>query len=113
MTAPPLGVVWVNGVLTEEGAARVSPFDHGLLTGDGVFETLRVTRGRPFALRRHLDRLGRSAAGMRLPSPPATTLRAALEAVIDANGLVDGRLGVTVTGGPPPWDRSGEIVSRR
>ena len=29
--------------------ARISPFDHGLLVGDGVFETLRVYDGVPFA----------------------------------------------------------------
>ena len=31
--------VWVNGQLTAADDARVSPFDHGLLVGDGVFET--------------------------------------------------------------------------
>jgi branched-chain amino acid aminotransferase len=34
--------LWVDGALVDEAAARVSPMDHGLLTGDGVFETLRV-----------------------------------------------------------------------
>ncbi|MGH9283518.1 MAG: aminotransferase class IV, partial [Acidimicrobiales bacterium] len=61
--------VWVDGALSEEGEARISPFDHGLLTGDGVFETLRVYGGRPFAWTRHLERLSRSAAGMGLYLP--------------------------------------------
>ncbi|MDQ4068620.1 MAG: aminotransferase class IV [Actinomycetota bacterium] len=91
--------VWIDGVLLDEAEARVSPFDHGLLTGDGVFETLRVTRGRPFAARRHLERLGRSAAGLRLPCPPDAVLVAAMDEVVGANGLVEGRLRVTVTGG--------------
>jgi branched-chain amino acid aminotransferase len=34
--------LWVDGALVDEAAARVSPMDHGLLTGDGVFETLRA-----------------------------------------------------------------------
>ena len=58
--------VWTNGVLLESDAARISPFDHGLLVGDGVFETVRVYDGRPFAWRRHLDRLDHSAAGLGL-----------------------------------------------
>ncbi|HEX3620735.1 MAG TPA: aminotransferase class IV [Acidimicrobiales bacterium] len=98
----PGGTVWVDGALIDASIASVSPFDHGLLTGDGVFETLRVARGRPFAVRRHLDRLARSAEGMRLPSPSADAVRAAMDQVVEANGLVEGRLRVTVTGGPAP-----------
>jgi branched-chain amino acid aminotransferase len=94
------GVVWIDGALADAALARVSPFDHGLLTGDGVFETLRVTQGTPFALRRHLDRLARSAAGMRLPCPSAEVVRRAMAEVVEANSLAEGRLRVTVTGGP-------------
>ncbi len=96
------GAVWINGALRAEADARVSPFDHGLLTGDGVFETLRVYRGVPFAARRHLDRLSRSAAGMRLPLPSLAVLAQAMDEVVAANGFVDGRLRITVTGGPAP-----------
>ncbi len=94
--------VWVDGALSAEGEARISPFDHGLLTGDGVFETLRVYGGRPFAWTRHLERLSRSAAGMGLALPSGDVLREAAEAVLSANGLSEGRLRVTVTGGPAP-----------
>ena len=62
---------WVDGALVEEHQARISPFDHGLLTGDGVFETLRIYRGEPFCWRRHYERLARSASGMTLAIPPA------------------------------------------
>ena len=94
--------VWVDGVLSEESEARISPFDHGLLTGDGVFETLRVYGGRSFAWTRHLERLSRSAAGMGLALPPGEVLRGAAEAVLDANRLTEARLRITVTGGPAP-----------
>jgi branched-chain amino acid aminotransferase len=95
-------LVWVDGALVDAAVARVSPFDHGLLTGDGVFETLRVTRRTPFATRRHLDRLARSAAGMGLRCPPSDVVRVAMHDVVAANDLVDGRLRVTLTGGPAP-----------
>ena len=74
--------------LLEEGT--ISPFDHGLLTGDGVFETLRVYGGTPFAIRRHLDRLAHSARGLGLRLP-AFDLREAMEAVVAANGADDAR----------------------
>jgi len=94
--------VWVDGRLLEEAEPCVSAFDHGLLTGDGVFETLRVYRAVPFAARRHLERLARSAEGMTLPAPASEVLRRAVDAVVAANGLVDGRVRITVTGGPSP-----------
>ena len=94
--------VWVNGELTDVEAARVSPFDHGLLVGDGVFETLRVYDGRPFAWTRHLDRLDHSADGLGLPVPERAVLQAAAAAVLEANALRDARLRITVTGGVHP-----------
>ena len=92
----------VNGVLDEADALRISPLDHGLLVGDGVFETLRVYDGVPFAWRRHHERLGSSASGIGLDVPKSVELRAAADAVLDANGLRDGRLRITVTGGESP-----------
>ena len=94
--------VWVDGVILDGASARVSVFDHALLTGDGVFETLRVYGGVPFASRRHLDRLARSATGMGLPVPDRGLLRSAMDEVIAVNALSDGRLRITVTGGPSP-----------
>jgi branched-chain amino acid aminotransferase len=94
--------VWLNGALVATDTARVSPFDHGILVGDGVFETLAVHGGVPFAWRRHHDRLRRSADGLGLRVPTSAELRAAADAVLTANGIGDGRLRVTVTGGPSP-----------
>jgi branched-chain amino acid aminotransferase len=94
--------VWLDGALVDVDRARVSPFDHGILVGDGVFETLAVYGGVPFAWRRHHDRLRRSAEGLGLAVPESAPLRAAADAVVHANGLGDGRLRVTVTGGPSP-----------
>jgi branched-chain amino acid aminotransferase len=95
-------VVWINGELRPTSTARVSPFDHGLLVGDGVFETLRAYAGVPFAWTRHYERLCRSAGGLGLAVPPSATLRGAADAVLEANGLSEGRMRVTITGGPAP-----------
>ena len=95
-------MIWVNGRLSTEEDAQVSPFDHALLTGDGVFETLKVEGGVPFAVRRHLERLERSAAGLALDTPPVDAVRAALGEVVAANGLAEGVARITLTGGPAP-----------
>jgi len=57
----------VDGELMPTERARIPVTDEGLLRGDGVFEVARLYRGRPFALDRHLERMARSAANLRLP----------------------------------------------
>ncbi|GGO51231.1 aminotransferase class IV [Streptomyces lasiicapitis] len=94
--------IWLNGGLHDLDSARVSVLDHGLTVGDGVFETVKATAGRPFALTRHLDRLARSARGLGLPEPDQAEVRRACAAVLDANPMELGRLRITYTGGLSP-----------
>lgn len=93
---------WVNGRLTDAEDAVVNVFDHGLTVGDGVFETVKVVDGVPFALGRHIDRLSRSAAGLELPEPDAAEVRAATEAVSAQVPVGLHRLRITYTGGVSP-----------
>lgn len=95
-------IVWIDGELLDLRDARISPLDRGLVVGDGVFETLRVYRGVPFAWSRHLARLQYSAEGLGLVLPDIGRLRAAADAVLEANGLSEARLRLTVTGGESP-----------
>ena len=95
-------VLWLDGRLVPADEAVVSPFDHGLLVGDGVFETLRVYDGVPFAWTRHHERLVRSSTGLGLTAPGSRELRAAVDDVLDANGVTEGRVRLTITGGPSP-----------
>jgi branched-chain amino acid aminotransferase len=100
---PPTDAVWINGELHDSASAHVSAFDHGLTVGDGVFETLKIIDGQAFALRRHLERLHRSANGLALEIPRTDAeLRAAITETIAANGPNGGRVRVTVTGGVGP-----------
>jgi len=95
--------VWVNGQLLDDPTAptlRVD--DHGLVVGDGVFESVEVTDGRAFALTRHLDRLLVSAAGLGLTGVDLDDVRAGVDATLAAEHLERGKLRITVTGGPGP-----------
>lgn len=96
------GPVWVNGTLAPATEASISAFDHGLVTGDGAFETVLIEGGRAFALARHLARLARSLIGLGLVPPDPDELRHACELVTERSGLRDGRLRVTITGGLGP-----------
>ena len=93
---------WVNGALVDVGEPSITVDDHGLTTGDGCFETMKVVDGVPFALTRHLRRLERSCAGLGLVGPGDQVVREACEEVLGAAGPGAGRLRVTVTGGRAP-----------
>jgi branched-chain amino acid aminotransferase len=95
--------VWMNGDLLPDDDASVSVFDHGLVVGDGVFETIKVASGVPFAMTRHLARLRRSALGLGLPEPDIEQIRnGALSVIAASSNPPLARLRVTVTGGKSP-----------
>jgi branched-chain amino acid aminotransferase len=66
------GCVWVNGNFSSPAAAAVPALDHGVLFGDGLFETLRTYGGSPFLLDEHLARLFAGAAALAMPPLPST-----------------------------------------
>ena len=97
--------IWCNGSLFAADDPVVHADDHGLVVGDGVFETMATLGRAPFALQRHLDRLRRSAAGLGLDLPASDAeLRAAIDSVVASHARYPGelRIRVTVTGGPSP-----------
>ncbi|MFX4270809.1 aminotransferase class IV [Propionibacteriaceae bacterium Y1685] len=95
--------IWHDGeLLTDPSERRISAVDHGLVVGDGVFEALKVTPAGPFTVRRHLERLTRSARMMGLPDPDHDQIRQAIEAVIEGRAYELGRLRITWTGGVGP-----------
>ncbi|GAA2437302.1 aminodeoxychorismate lyase [Actinomadura vinacea] len=97
------GKIWLNGELLDPDRARVSVYDHGMLVGDGIFETVKVTNGEPFALTRHLRRLARSAAGLGLPEPDHDALaHGTLEVLAAAPKWPLARIRITYTSGVGP-----------
>lgn len=95
--------VWINGNVVPTGEARVSPFDHGLIVGDGVFETLLMREGKFVGLKEHWQRLTRSCTTLDMPAPNLELMEKALREVMAATGLTDNaRLRFTVTSGDGP-----------
>jgi len=61
--------VFIHGQFVPEAEATVSIFDRSFRYGDGLFETLRVYGGIPFAYEQHLDRLERGAEFLHIQLP--------------------------------------------
>ncbi|NNF94499.1 MAG: aminotransferase class IV [Altererythrobacter sp.] len=78
----------VNGVMTPRAEATVSVFDSGFMLGDGVWEGLRVHRGKIAFLGAHLDRLCEGAKAIAMDiGLTREELTARLDETIDGNGM--------------------------
>ena len=84
-------LVYVNGDFVPRSEARVSIFDSGFVLGDGVWEGLRLVRGRLISLDAHMDRLyeGANAIALNIGMPRAALVDAVLQ-TLDRNGMTDG-----------------------
>ncbi|HEX3745763.1 MAG TPA: aminotransferase class IV [Bryobacteraceae bacterium] len=75
----------------------LAPGQVGLLSGWGVFTTLRVADGVPFAFDRHWARISRDAATMHVPLPAdSEALRQKLLELIDANRAFNSTLRLVI-----------------
>ncbi len=84
-------LVFHNGRIVPLGQARLSPGQAGLLSGWGLFTTLRLYDGKPFAFERHWQRLSRDAARIDLPFEfSAERVRADLVELARANRMKEG-----------------------
>ena len=93
-------IVYFNGNFVRASEAHVSIFDHGFLYGDGVFETIRVYQGMPFAFEAHMERFFRSADGISIKVPLVrSVILKAIEVLLDKNNLKDAQIRICLTRG--------------
>lgn len=109
-------MVHVRGELVPRENARVSVFDSIVQGGDGVWEGLRVYKGRIAALGDHLQRLQNSAMALAFEAVPTSDeIRKAIFETLEANGMSDeAHIRLTLTRGEkitsgmnPKLNRSG------
>jgi len=84
-------LVYVNGGFFPRDKAVVSVFDSGFALGDGVWEGLRLVKGRLISLDAHMDRLfeGARTIDLDIGLSRAGVIQA-VQDTLDRNGMVDG-----------------------
>lgn len=86
-----------NGEIRDTSERFLSPGQTGLVNGWGVFSTLRVYDGVPFAWERHWPRMRHDAERMRVPMPAdGDAVAADLQRLIEANHAWNGVLRLMV-----------------
>jgi branched-chain amino acid aminotransferase len=108
-------LISVNGELKPRAEAVVSVFDSGFMLGDGIWEGLRVHKGRIAFLDRHLDRLFEGAKAIAMDiGLTREEMAARLYETLDANGMDEGvhiRLMVTRGVRSTPYQDPRVVVS--
>jgi aminodeoxychorismate lyase len=96
-------IVFLNGRFVSEEQALVSAFDRSFLYGDGLFETIRISAGKPFRWEQHWERLEHGMEFLKLKAPFTTdALFASVTELIQRNQTGEGVLRVTVSRGVGP-----------
>jgi D-alanine transaminase len=93
-------LVWINGDVIPLAEAKVGVEDRGYQFADGVYEVIRLYDGRPFTLREHLERLEKSAAGIRMALPmPAAALSKEILQFVPRTNVREGMIYLQATRG--------------
>jgi branched-chain amino acid aminotransferase len=84
-------LVYVNGAFFPRDKAVVSVFDSGFALGDGVWEGLRLVKGKLISLDAHMDRLfeGARSIDLDIGLDRAGVIKA-VQDTLDKNGMTDG-----------------------
>lgn len=94
---------WYQNRFLPPEEVRISPEDRGYYFGDGVYEVFRVYGGRLFEPGLHLERLKRSAAGIRMELPyDEEGWRRNLDELITRSLLKEGTVYLQITRGTAP-----------
>lgn len=92
--------IYLNNSFVPKEEAKVSVFDHGLMYGDGIFETLRSYNGTVFRIDSHIDRLFGSAEMIRLAIPKGKDeLREVIYQSLKINRLKEAYTRISITRG--------------
>ncbi len=93
--------IYYDGRFLKGKDARITPFDHGVLLGDGIFEGIRAYDGYVFKLDEHVTRLFDSAKAMGISIPLSKDeMKRAIVLTVRKNGLKDAHVRPVVLRGP-------------
>jgi D-alanine transaminase len=90
--------VYLNGQYVPKEQAMIPVEDRGFIFGDGIYEVVRIIKGRVFAWEGHAARLANGLAGLRISDTGAesATLKAVCERLVRDNGMTDGEATVYI-----------------
>lgn len=99
-----LMVVYYNGSYLPKSEVKISPDDRGFLFADGIYEVIRVYRGKLFKCAEHLERMAYGLKELKIAGCEAKGLESVAIRVLKENRLdgSDGKIYIQITRGAAP-----------
>ena len=92
--------IFLNDKIITETEGNVSTNDRGFLYGDGIYETLRSYKGKPFKLAEHLERMRHSAKQLKISFDYTNAdIGERINELIDKNRSQDAYIRITLSRG--------------
>jgi len=113
----PESYVWLNGSIKPQNDAGLPVSDPGVLYGYGFFETLRVKKGVPQLLDKHLDRFNHTWHCLFGDQTPELSWDVVIRQIIEANRLENSTAAVKIVAtmgrqNQPPYKHSLLVMAR-
>ncbi len=106
-------IAYVNGRYVRHAEAQVSIDDRAFVFGDGVYEVFEINGGEPVDEPRHMARLARSLAALRIAAPVGeAALQRILREVIARNRVRDGLVYLQISRGSARRDHGFPAAAR-
>src|ERR1041385_7215743 len=97
-------LVYYNGKYLPKSEVAISPDDRGFLFADGIYEVIRVYRGKLFKCAEHLERMVFGLRELKIIGCSPTALESVANRVLQESGLVhsDAKVYIQITRGAGP-----------
>jgi D-alanine transaminase len=97
-------LVYFNGAYVQKPEVAISPDDRGFLFADGIYEVIRVYRGKLFKCPEHLERMAYGMKELKITGCAPQGLESAAIRVLNENGLEnsDAKIYIQITRGAAP-----------
>ena len=91
-------MLYLNGKFIADTELSISPYDRGVLLGDGIFETMRAVDSEVEFLKAHWQRLSASASILNMPiSFDLSAIKQIISELLQKNGLDKGSVALRLT----------------
>jgi len=87
-------IVYLNGTFLTKSEASISPDDRGFMLADGVYEVVKVYKGKPFRMVDHMERLKNSLKAIYISGVDLAALESAALELLKKNALQDQFAGI-------------------
>lgn len=100
-----MSFVFLNGQILKDHKAQISIFDHGLLYGDGIYDSLRGYKNQVWNYQPHIDRFFDGAEKLKIKIPYSKQeIQNTIQKLLELNKHIESRIRIYISRGANNYD---------